>query len=175
MVSWPPFSTVADRGWGTECSRHIQLLINLSLAPRASFERATLAKWDRGGSLRTFSLIPADTKSSDEVTARCYITRTRKQGPNLGPFSSDCGSETGTRVQPLEKFQKVGHSLVLADSLSTCMPGSTAGLFRRASSSSSSTAARSDLVMTAASALLKIVGYFTGLSSASPYVLQSAR
>ena len=57
---------------------------------------------------------------------------------------------------------------VFADTRSTCIPGRTAWIFASAVGSSKSTACeRSILVSTATSALLKIVGYFRGLSSPS--------
>src|SRR5580692_5104078 len=59
-------------------------------------------------------------------------------------------------------------SPVLEDNLNISMPGRTARMLRLAAASSNSTAeARSDFVMTATSALLKMVGYLRGLSSPS--------
>src|SRR5271169_745729 len=38
------------------------------------------------------------------------ITRTMKKGQISDRLFSDCGSGTGTLVEPFQKFQKVGHS-----------------------------------------------------------------
>jgi CheY-like chemotaxis protein len=67
-------------------------------------------------------------------------------------------------------------SPVFADNLKISIPGRTAWMLHLAAASSNSTAApRSDLVMTATSAPLKIVGYFRGLSSPSVTEISTKR
>jgi len=64
-------------------------------------------------------------------------------------------------------------SPVLANRLETSMSGRTSWIFRPAAPSHSTASARSDFVIMVASALLNVVGCFTGLSS--PAVTESSR
>src|SRR5262249_33526556 len=65
---------------------------------------------------------------------------------------------------------------VLADTSHTCIPGRTVSMFRYAAlKSNPTTDARSVLVMIAMSAVLKMVGYLSGLSSPSVTERRTAR
>jgi hypothetical protein len=67
-------------------------------------------------------------------------------------------------------------SPVFAERRKICIPGRTDWMLVRAASQSNSTAAASSfLLMTATSALLKIVGYFSGLSSPSVTDISTSR
>jgi hypothetical protein len=67
-------------------------------------------------------------------------------------------------------------SPVLAERGKICIPGRTDSMLFRAAFQSNSTAAESSFfVITATSALLKIVGYFCGLSSPSVTDIKTSR
>src|SRR5208282_1354295 len=90
-------------------------------------------------------------------------------------WAATAGREAARRARKNSRYSSIA-APDFAETLRIVMPGRTVSMLRMAAPRSNSTAAaRSIFVRTATSALLKIVGYFSGLSSPSVTDIRTSR